>query len=232
MGSPKYTATLKQKEEIKFAFLYRSMVSSQRQFTVAILTTNGKFYEHRILLVKHHISKTIGLKIKQMLSGYLLTPSSEVMVFETFGYYEPIYFYFDFVHQHVPFRRRQVTLMQILRRICSHHKGIFKNKKLDEITPRYMPRIWKWMIAKKKCPWITEEYDNYISRLSEYGRTRDRMIVRLAMYYAFISLMYRQKNERIDAKKALVSQMQKESQQDFSGNEEVSKNGTLSFDEI
>ena len=58
------------------------------------------------------------------------------------------------------------------------------------------------------------------------------MIVRLAMYYAFISLMYRQKNERIDAKKALVSQMQKESQQDFSGNEEVSENGTLSFDEI
>ena len=58
------------------------------------------------------------------------------------------------------------------------------------------------------------------------------MIVRLAMYYAFISLMYRQKNERIDAKKALVSQMQKESQQDFSSNEEVSENGTLSFETI
>ena len=58
------------------------------------------------------------------------------------------------------------------------------------------------------------------------------MIVRLAMYYAFISLMYRQKNERIDAKKALVSQMQKESQQDFSSNEEVSEDSTLFLDKI
>jgi len=51
------------------------------------------------------------------------------------------------------------------------------------------------------------------------GRARDRMIVRLAMYYAFISLHFREKNERVDARRAARLQQQAEMQAEESSDD-------------
>lgn len=236
MGAcPRYVAKLKQKEEIKFAFLYRSPLRRRRTFHIAILTVGGKFYEYSLHIYYPRITKDTGIRIKQLFSGFLLTDDSEVMIDEEFGYFEPLYFYFDFVHQHVPFRRRNVNSEQIVKRIATYHNGSVKGKKISQVTIFMLRKLWKWLIDHKKCPWITQEYDYQLQKYGDKGRAKDRMIVRLAMYYAFVSLHFREKNERVDAKKAARLQQQQqllETQASEEAAEDESLESTLSVDEI
>lgn len=175
----------KTRYEIKFMFILRSPTGSECVTNVAILTTTGSYLEYEMTFRKNAITPCSILQLEGLFNDFVLTERSAVIISENYGDAEPLKLYLDIVHHHLRFNMRHVQLDVVVSRICGHHVSIFPGKKTSLITVRYHTTVWKYLVAKKRCPWITQQYEDYLSTMSKY-RAREKRLLRLGMYYCIV----------------------------------------------
>lgn len=186
LSQPSHDKMLKKvRHEIKFMFILRSPTGSECVTNVAILTTTGAYLEYEMTFRKNAITPYSIVQLEGLFSDFVLTASSAVLISENYGESEPLQLYLDIVHHHLRFNMRHVQLDTIVSRICGHHVSIFPGKKTSQITVRYHNAVWKYLIEKKRCPWITQQYEDHLHSMSKY-RAREKRLLRLGMYYCIV----------------------------------------------
>lgn len=175
----------KMRHEIKFMFILRSPTGSECVTNVAILTTTGSYLEYEMTFRKNAITPCSIIQLEGLFDDFILTSNSFVLISENYGESEPLQLYLDIVHHHLRFKMRHVQLDTIISRICGHHVSIFPGKKTSQITIRYHNTVWNYLIEKKRCPWITQQYEDQLKAVSKY-RAREKRILRLGMYYCVV----------------------------------------------
>lgn len=192
---------LASKKIIRFMYIAKGLSKSNAMSVkMSILTTAGEYIEYSTSFCIKSITPAIASKLKSLFSEYLLIHESEVLIDKNVKKDDPICTYLQIVRHHVNFLMTCKSMDDILRRICKYHRGITANP-LMKINKNYLNKVWKFLLMKKRCPWITQLLDYQIQKLKSRNRQRELMIMRVGIYYMFIKKKYRDINARVAQKK-------------------------------
>lgn len=206
MRSPNlYSRTEIPKIEIRYMFLLKAKSAKQHLTNIGILTADGKYLEYEMKILQRYITPYVARRFRSLFQDFKLTRNSEVILNSDYSEDEPLYMYLRFIRQHLQFNLHVVTIEQIIRRICQYHTSIFKKKKAKDITKFLLNRLWKWLVEKDRCLWITRDY-NYILEKTSAGRAREKKILRLGLYFLVVKNHRLEVNERSRIRKSIETQ--------------------------
>lgn len=182
---------------IRFMYIAKGLSKSNAMtIKISILTMSGEYAEYSTSFLVNSITHSIAMKLKSLFSEYVLVHESEVLIEKTIKKDDPICIYLQFIRHHVNFLMTCKSMGEILRRICKYHRGITSHA-LMKVNKSYLNKVWKFLLLKRRCPWITQMLDCQIQKFSSRHRQRELMIMRVGIYYMFIKKKYRDINLRV-----------------------------------
>lgn len=126
-----------------------------------------------------------------IMADWQLTPRSKVYYHENVLPKEPIRMILKSLAQQFGIQCRKVTTDGMVRRLCHIHQNFINkhSKKLGKYVierkgdRNYVRKIWRKVVKGRLCPWITKEYDEYLTSKGYAEILRRKQILRLGMYY-------------------------------------------------
>ena len=200
------------REPIKYLFFLKSNLTVQkRTIRIGMMTENGKYVESSIYFVKKDICLWALQRIMTIFYDYYLTSQSEVIYNEDIEDNEIMLMYLNAIRQHLKFPIAKVSLPKMLSRICYFYQNAIQLSSGERPSPNnlqkckmmYMCKLWKYLVQKRKCPWITEQSDAQLEMNYSKDRANEYRVLRISIFYMYIRAHYRRKNERAKLKKKL-----------------------------
>lgn len=91
--------------------------------------------------------------------------------------------YLSVISQQMNFKVCRVSIKKMSDRLCgiinSVKSRVAYDKKLDK---PHIETIWRYLVKSKSCPWITQDYAEYVATLNSQQRRRKKL-VRIGAYY-------------------------------------------------
>ena len=181
------------KFHIKHMLLFRRPGKRKNIVDVAILLDNNQYVEYTLAFKQKDLTFWVASRIKSIFVKYFIDSSTDVMVNDVLDEFHPLYIYLNLLRPHIQFKMRTVTLDQIIGRIHYYFtkKSAIKNK---------FNSVWKSIIAKQVCPWITTQVDYALQNKSP-GLQRIMKILRMGLFYMVVkNYMYAQTLRCISSK--------------------------------
>lgn len=176
---------------------------------ISLLTTSGEYIEYSMIFRQKMLTQFVIDRLKSLFSEYLLVYDSEILISDGIIPKDPIYVYLTMIYQHVNFLLNTKSIDDILRRICKYHHNITKNP-LMKVNKFYLNKVWKFLLRRNRCPWITQHLDYQIQKIGPRYKQKEIMLMRIGIYYMFIKKKYRDINNRAKEKKIAMQKIANE----------------------
>ena len=169
---------------------------------IAILLDSNQYIEYSMTFRQKDLTYWVADRIKDLFSSYKIDAKSDIMTNSLLYEHHPIYVYLTLLHTHIPFQLRKVNNDQILKRI--HSYIIRDNKK-----PRFNA-LWKSIIEKEVCPWITQKID-YALQNKTPGMQQRMKFMRMGMFYMIVkNYVYAIVKKSINKRKMMLNSINEE----------------------
>ena len=166
---------------------------------IAILTSIGEYLEFQVIITVEEITSWIASKLKSLFNDFVLVSESEVLLSDRLKPTDAICLYLQIVRHHVNFLLTTKDNNSIIKRIRTYHK-LPLNGIDDNVWRRYLQKTWRWLVDRRKCPWINAAVGYSLEQKTK-PVARDIMMLRISMYYMFVRKKYRDIHNRCIAKK-------------------------------
>lgn len=168
---------------------------------LAILTSNNDYIEYTLEFRQKFLTPTVSRRIRSLFADYIIDKNSDIMVNDRLTEHHPLYQYFMILHQHIQFKLGALTLDRIVGRISYYYMKKTYSK-------RFFKRVWKLIIERGQCPWITESV-NYILQNKGVSMAYRIKTIRMAMFYIVVkNHLYTYVKKSINRRKEKSSMIQ------------------------
>lgn len=158
-------------------------------FDMAFLTEDRKYVEYQAVTRGTAVTPDVQSQYLSIMSEYQLTARTRVF-FCGVGDGEPIRLIFKAFAQPLGIKIRNVTAEDVVKRICHSHPSILNKcdgagRYRADRRPKkyYLQRVWRSLIRKGVCPWITDAYDQHLRRRGYREYRYRKQLLRLGAYY-------------------------------------------------
>lgn len=203
---------VKQRPYVKCLYVSKfvTRAGNRVQYDIALITVGDKYIEYEIVIRQKQLTFWVLQRLRQLFSNYRMDSHTDVVISDTMDQYDPMTMYLQAVSAWIGFMVHAVSFENIFSRICSRYYKILRNTNGEYSNPGpnanacvMRQKLWRGLVGKRVCPWITEEYDTKISRLSETKKYKKQM-VRIGALYVLIKCCQREYDRNSNAKKQLL----------------------------
>lgn len=166
---------------------------TKRRGTVdlSILTDNNQLIEYSLEFRQKSITKYVAARIRNVFSSYLVDTNTDIAINELLDEDHPLYQYFMFLRQHIGFKISTVTIGKAVSRI--HY--FYRQKSAPKSR---FNKVWKLIIDKQQCPWITTNIDYAIQNKGPSLAYRIKVSRMLLFYLVVKKYLYKIKKKSTD----------------------------------
>lgn len=185
------------KKHLNFMFIYQHKITNVNTVDFGVLDDSFNFEMITVNKFNHELTNGTYEKLYSIFNRFIITHTTSIGFIDTISKNSFIYKYLKIISQQIGFNLKIVHLDEIPRRICNYHKsyvftafnkfGKNRNAYISEkqIDSRFINKLFTKLSKTEKCPWISEEIENNISRLSRLKKQRE-IRVRLGCYYLLV----------------------------------------------
>ena len=135
----------------------------------------------------------VAKRITSIFSSYIIDKRTNVAVNDLIDVKHPVHVFISLLHANIDFNFKTVTLDKMISRIHYY----FKQKSASK---RKFSVMWKMILEKQVCPWITKQVD-YALQNKTPNIERIMKTMRLGMFYMVIKNYLYGKNVKSGLKK-------------------------------
>lgn len=181
-------------------------------YDLALLTDDFQFFFCELRTRYVDLTSDFWLKVRKMLGPYQFSKTTDVQLTNNITPFEPIYIYLNIIQSQTYFNMRTVTPLKVIKGIKRYHATYVQHKHatVKKHCMTDMPKLWAKLLKYNKCPWITQEVDDWINAQTPHVKKR-HMFLRLGVYYILVK-QYLFNKVRRSAEKAKQRQLEQEQQ--------------------
>lgn len=172
------------KLHIKYLFISR-ILKEKTVLDIGIVTDDLKYIEYEVTFRVDKISESTIFRLNALFRDFRIDKTTDVCLYRI-READSICLYLRILQQQMQFNIHSVELGKMCRRIFAYH-GVSRRKNLKDrqVTKWYFKQVWRYLVDRNKCPWITQQFDDSLHLKSPEYEKRKR-VVRFGAYYMFV----------------------------------------------
>lgn len=167
------------------------------QYDIAVITAGDRYAEYEVVIRQTSLTYWVLKRLRQLFINYRMDRYTDVVVSDTMNQQDVMTMYLQAVSVHIGFTVHIVSFDAVFDRICGRYPKILLSKSgkilnVENVTsPRYaMQSLWRGLVEKKLCPWITSQYNEQVQQYEDEKRYK-KQLVRLGAFYLLVKAVKR-----------------------------------------
>ena len=188
-----YNIQVHKKLHIKHMLIFKRAAKRKNVIDIAILLDSNQYVEYSMTFKQNVLTYWVIKRITSLFSSFLIDKRTDIAVNDLIDVKHPMHIFISLLHANIGFKFKTVTLDKMISRIHYY----FKQKSASK---RKFSVVWKMILEKQICPWITKQVDyalqNKSPKIEHIMKT-----MRLGMFYMVIKNYLYGKNLKSSIKK-------------------------------
>ena len=178
--------------------IFKRAAKRKNVIDIAILLDSNQYVEYSMAFKQDALTFWVAKRITGLFSNYAIDNKTDIMINDLIDVKHPIHVFISLLHANIDFKFRTTSLDQILKRI--HYYFTSKGNPKAKFNA-----IWKTIIDKQVCPWITKQVD-YALKNKTPKIERIMKTMRIGMFYMVVKNYLYGKNKMTAERKKMKTQ--------------------------
>lgn len=188
-----YNMHMHKKLHIKHLLIFKRAAKRKNVIDIAILLDSNQYVEYSMSFKQYALTYWVARRITSLFSNYIIDKHTNVAVNDLIDVKHPVHVFISLLHANIDFNFKTITLDKIIGRIHYYFKQKSSSKRKFNV-------VWKMILEKQVCPWITKQVDyalqNKSPKIEHIMKT-----MRLGMFYMVVKKYLYGKNVKSGLKK-------------------------------